>query len=128
MHAAGAGTAEQPRRQQRGAAQRCAVLSALATYLHAAPDMQRAAVRSWEPVTALFGLIWDGAKSPSPWCAPASNVSLQGVGLFMAWHDSLKLACTPPVLHTCGSCCEDIIGKPAARWLLRKEGVVQRWA
>jgi hypothetical protein len=40
---------------------RCAVLSALATYLHAAPAVQRAAVHSWEPVAALFGLLWDGA-------------------------------------------------------------------
>lgn len=40
---------------------RCGVLSALATYLHAAPGVQRAAVRRWEPVAALFGLLWDGA-------------------------------------------------------------------
>ena len=38
---------------------RCAVLSALATYLHASPSVQRAAVRKWEPVAALFGLLWD---------------------------------------------------------------------
>ncbi|KAK9905588.1 hypothetical protein WJX75_002584 [Coccomyxa subellipsoidea] len=38
---------------------RCAILSALATYLHASPSVQRAAVRKWEPVAALFGLLWD---------------------------------------------------------------------
>lgn len=40
---------------------RCAVLSALATYLAASPSIQRAAVRSWEPVAALFGLLWDAS-------------------------------------------------------------------
>lgn len=40
---------------------RCAVLSALATYLHASPSVQRAAVRKWEPVAALFGLLWDSS-------------------------------------------------------------------
>lgn len=38
---------------------RFAVLSAMDTYLHASPAVQRAAVRRWQPVAAIFGLLWD---------------------------------------------------------------------
>ena len=29
------------------------------TYLHSSPAVQRAAVRKWEPIAALFSLLWD---------------------------------------------------------------------
>ena len=38
---------------------RFAVLSAMDTYLHASPAVQRAAVRRWQPIAALFSLLWD---------------------------------------------------------------------
>ena len=38
---------------------RFAVLSAMDTYLHSSPAVQRAAVRRWQPVAALFSLLWD---------------------------------------------------------------------
>ncbi len=38
---------------------RFAVLSAMDTYLHASPAVQRAAVRMWQPIAALFSLLWD---------------------------------------------------------------------
>ena len=40
---------------------RFAVLSAMDTYLHASPTMQRAAVRRWQPIAAIFALLWDEA-------------------------------------------------------------------
>ena len=38
---------------------RFAVLSAMDTYLHASPTVQRAAVRRWQPIAAIFALLWD---------------------------------------------------------------------
>ena len=38
---------------------RFAVLSAMDTYLHSSPAVQRAAVRTWQPIAALFSLLWD---------------------------------------------------------------------
>lgn len=38
---------------------RQAVLSLLATYLHASPTVQRTAVLKWNVVAALFGLLWE---------------------------------------------------------------------
>lgn len=38
---------------------RCAVLALLASYLEASTDVQRQAVRKWNPVAALFGLLWE---------------------------------------------------------------------
>ena len=38
---------------------RFAVLSAMDTYLHSSPAVQRAAVRRWQPIAALFSLLWD---------------------------------------------------------------------
>ena len=38
---------------------RFAVLSAMDTYLHSSPAVQRAAVRRWQPIAALFPLLWD---------------------------------------------------------------------
>ena len=40
---------------------RFAVLSAMDTYLHASPTVQRAAVRRWQPIAAIFALLWDEA-------------------------------------------------------------------
>ena len=40
---------------------RFAVLSAMDTYLHASPAVQRAAVRRWQPIAAIFALLWDEA-------------------------------------------------------------------
>ena len=56
---------------------RFAVLSAMDTYLHASPAVQRAAVRRWQPIAAIFALLWDAtmqkvalsmvsSRSPSP--------------------------------------------------------------
>ena len=38
---------------------RFAVLSAMDTYLHSSPAVQRAAVQRWQPIAALFSLLWD---------------------------------------------------------------------
>lgn len=38
---------------------RCAVLALLASYLEASAHVQRQAVRKWNPVAALFGLLWE---------------------------------------------------------------------
>ena len=40
---------------------RFAVLSAMDTYLHASPTVQRAAVRRWQPIAAIFALLWEEA-------------------------------------------------------------------
>ncbi len=38
---------------------RCAVLSLLGIYLHASPHVQRLAVRKWNIVPVLIGLLWE---------------------------------------------------------------------
>ena len=38
---------------------RFAVLSAMDTYLRSSAAVQRAAVRRWQPIAALFSLLWD---------------------------------------------------------------------
>ena len=38
---------------------RCAVLSLLGSYLQASPQVQRLAVRKWNVVAVLFGLLWE---------------------------------------------------------------------
>lgn len=70
---------------------RCAVLSALATYLHASPSVQRAAVRKWEPVAALFGLLWDDNTrriALSMVCLASESVNhLEPLSHFAHWLD-----------------------------------------
>ena len=39
---------------------RSAVLSLLALYVHASPEVQRLAVRKGKAVAVLFGLLWEG--------------------------------------------------------------------
>ncbi len=38
---------------------RCAVLSLLGIYLHSSPHVQRLAVRKWNIVPVLIGLLWE---------------------------------------------------------------------
>ena len=64
---------------------RFAVLSAMDTYLHASPAVQRAAVRRWQPIAAIFALLWDEAMRK----VALSMVSVGATQICM--HDALTM-------------------------------------
>lgn len=53
---------------------RCAVLALLGVYLHASPHVQRLAVRKWNIVPVLIGLLWE---------QPIQKLALDMVCLFL---------------------------------------------